>query len=194
MIRPSEFFASVPPNENTVHSSQGNTFTPPWKRRKTTGAVNPRAAVRMPSVTHVAQDWVSSWGPISYVNEPNREYLQPDIRTYVFPAGFGMGWSGRQQLNGVSQLDTRYVVPKRVQYKDKHGKVVSGASPLPYWQASHAAANPQQYNRFGGQAGEVPGPIQTNQWQTANYAGVPQTGGGPGTVSILSRFKQRYGF
>jgi hypothetical protein len=142
----------------------------------------------------VAQDWTSSWGQLGYHDYPERDAVQPDIRNYVFPAGLGMAWAGRQQLNGVSQMCTDWVVPKRILYKDNKGKVVHGAAPLPYWQASQGQVNPQQYNRFGGQAGEVPGPIQTNYWQEESYAGVPTTGGGPGTVAIVSRIRKRYGF
>lgn len=192
-FRPSEYFANVPPDEPTHYTKSGQQVTPPWRKR--TGVyLDPLAGTGRPS--HLAaQDWSSSWGVLGYHDFPEENGPKPDIRNYVFPSGFGRGWAGRQQKNGVSQLDSSYVVPKRIVYRDKHGKIISGGSAMPYWMASQASVNTPLYNRFGGQAGEVPGPTQTNLWADSQYAGVPQTGGysgGPGT--ILSRMKKKYGF
>lgn len=192
MFRPSEFFPDVAPDENTTRNSNGVASTSGWRRRR--GAyVDPLAETGRPS--HMAaQDWVSSWGQLGYVDYPQRTAVVPDIRTYIFPSAIGRGFSGRQQLNGVSQLDSRYQVPNRIVYRDSRGKIVRGAAPLPYWQGSQPQANTPLFNRFGGQAGEVPGPIQTNQWQDQHYLGVPETGGGPGTVSLVAGLRAKYGF
>ena len=191
MFRPSEYFPNVAPDENTVHSANGTT-TPGWRKRQG-NYVDPLVNTGRPS--HMsAQDWASSWGQLGYYDYPERDAVMPDIRNYVFPSGVGRGFSGRQQLNGVSQLDSGYQVPNRMIYRDSKGKIVRGAAPLPYWQGSQPQANTPLYNRFGGQAGEVPGPIQTNQWQTMHYAGVPETGGGPGTVSVIAGLRAKYGF
>jgi hypothetical protein len=158
--------------------------------------LDPLAETGRPS--HLAaQDWTSSWGTLGFYNDPAESRPQPDHRNYIFPSGVGRGFAGRQQLNGVSQLDPKYAVPKRVVYRDKNGKIISGGSPLPYWQASQASVNTPLYNRFGGQAGEVPGPTQTNLWQQSKYTGVPETGGyngGPGTVSMIATLRKKYGF
>lgn len=195
MFRPSEYIPGIPPDENTSYSASGNKTVPGWRKRKG-NYVDPLVNTGRPS--HMsAQDWVSSWGTLGYYDYPERDSVQPDIRNYVFPSGVGRGFPGRQQLNGVSQLDSAYMVPKRVVYRDKNGKIVKGAAPLPYWQSSQPSANTPLYNRFGGQAGEVPGPIQTNAWQQSHYVGVPETGGpqgGPGTVSAIAMLRQRYGF
>lgn len=192
MFRPSEYFANVGPDENTKHAANGASVTPGWRKRQG-NYVDPLVNTGRPS--HMsAQDWASSWGTLGFYDYPERNSVQPDIRNYVFPSGIGRGFAGRQQLNGVSQLDPGYQVPNRMIYRDSKGKIVRGASPLPYWQGSQPQANTPLYNRFGGQAGEVPGPIQTNQWQDMHYAGVPETGGGPGTVSLIAGLRAKYGF
>jgi hypothetical protein len=186
----------IPPDGNTQHSPDGGVKTPPWRRR-TQPFVDPHKSEGRPSAS-VAQDWASSWGVLGYYDYSDvREYTQPDLRNYIFPSGVGRGWAGRQQLNGVSQLDIHYQVPRRVVYTDKNGKPVKGANQLPYWQASQSQSNPPQINRFGGQAGEVPGPIQTNMWKDAMYAGIPDTGGstgGPGTLSLVASLRAKFGF
>lgn len=187
-------FTGIPPDASTVHGEKG-LRVPRWRRRSGQ-YVDPLVNTGRPSHM-VAQDWVSSWGVLGYHDYPERDSVQPDIRNFVFPSGIGRGFPGRQQLNGVSQLDPHLMVPRRVQYRDRRGKIVRGAAPLPYWQSSQAQANTPLYNRFGGQAGEVPGPIQTNAWHDALYTGIPETGGptgGPGTLSVIAHLRQKYGF
>src|ERR1700756_1184090 len=124
----------LPPDSQSKHGP-GGVKTPPWKRRRQP-YVDPHKSENRPS-NAVAQDWVSSWGVLGYYDYSDvRNYVQPDIRNYIFPSGVGRGWAGRQQLNGVSQLDPHYQVPRRIVYTDKNGKPVKGAAPLPYWQAS----------------------------------------------------------
>lgn len=183
---------------NTKHDPvRGYTYAPSWQNRQDTN-VDPHDYAQRATGTQQAHDWASSWGVLGFHNySPQRDDVKPDIRNYVFPSGQGRSWAGRQQLNGVAQLDPGYQVPRRVEYRDRNGKVVSGKAPLPYWQSSQAAANPPLYNRFGGQAGEVAGPIQTNAWHDALYAGVPSTGGptgGPGTVSVVAGLRAKFGF
>lgn len=186
----------IPPDSNTVHDPLTGVQAPAWRSRGSAW-IDPYEDCDGRDASQVAQDWASSWGELGYHDFPIRDYSQPDIRTYVFPSGVGRGWSGEQLLNGVSQLDPSMVVPRRIQYKDSRGKVVSGAAPLPYWQSSQSQSNPQQVNRFGGQAGEVPGPIQSDMWHNALYAGIPATGGatgGPGTLSAVAALRKKFGF
>jgi hypothetical protein len=185
----------IPPDSTTKYSPNGNASAPSWRKRQGR-YMDPLQNTGRPS--HMsAQDWVSSWGELGFHDYPERDAVQPDIRNYVFPSGLGRGWSGRQQLNGVSQLEPGYMVPRRVEYRDRNGKVISGAAPLPYWQTSQAHVNQPLISRMGGAAGEVPGPIQTNAWHDALYAGVPETGGptgGPGTFSVVANLRSKFGF
>lgn len=184
----------IPPDSNTRYTPRG-VRTPRWRGRSRR-VLDPHKAEGRPS-NLAAQDWVSSWGVLGYHDFSDvRDYVQPDIRNYIFPNAVGMGWAGRQQLNGVSQLDPHFQVPNRMVYRDKHGKPVSGA-PKPYWQSSQSQSNPPLVNRMGGAAGEVPGPIQTNMWHNALYAGVPENGGptgGPGTISVIASLRAKFGF
>ena len=185
----------LPPDSNTKHTASG-VKVPRWRKRKQQ-FVDPHKDTGRPSQA-VAQDWASSQGVLGYYNYNNvRDYLQPDIRNYIFPSGVGRSWAGRQQLNGVSQLSSALMVPQRAVYRDRNGRPIRGRAPLPYWQASQPSVNQQQINRFGGQAGEVAGPITTNQWKDLTYAGIPDNGGptgGPGTVSVVASLRARFGF
>lgn len=186
----------IPPDSNTKHSPSGGVSTPSWRKRKR-GYADQLPMLDRPT-NMVAQDWTSSWGVLGYYDYSNvRDSVQPDMRNYIFPSGIGRGWSGRQQLNGVSQLDSQLMVPPKVVYRDANGKIVRGALPAPYWQGSQAQANPLLVNRFGGEASEVPGPTQSNLWHDALYAGLPETGGatgGPGTLSVVAKLRERFGF
>jgi hypothetical protein len=167
----------------------------PWKSRAGQ-RIDPLAGTGRPSNLS-APTWRESWGTLGYHDYPERDSVQPDIRNYIFPSGVGRGWPDRQRLNGVSQLDVKLAVPRRVEYRDKRGKVVHGAAPLPYWQSSQAHVNQDLVQRFGGTADQIPGPIQTQQWHDALYAGIPSTGGptgGPGTLSVVAAMRSRFGF
>lgn len=180
---------------DTTHDETTGVWVPPWRKRRQRN-LDPHASENRPT-DMAAQDWASSWGVLGFYDFTDvRDYVQPDIRNYIFPSGFGRGWQGRQQLNGVSQLDPCYQVPKRVVYRDKAGRPISGA-PKPYWQSSQSQSNPPLVNRMGGAAGEVPGPIQTNMWHNLMYAGIPTNGGptgGPGTLSVFASLRAKFGF
>lgn len=185
----------LPPDASSTVNPNGDDGIPKWRKR---GGrfIDPLLNTGRPSGM-AAQDWRSSWGVLGYHDYPEQNSVKPDIRNYIFPSGVGRGWSGRQQLNGVSQLDSRYAVPRRVEYRDRRGNVVHGAAPLPYWQSSQAHTNQDLVQRFGGAAGEVPGPAQTQAWHDALYAGIPATGGatgGPGTLSTVAGLRARFGF
>lgn len=173
------------------------TILPQWGKRPGR-RVDPLVNTGRPS-NLAAGDWRGSWGELApgFHDYPERDSVAPDIRQYIFPSGQGRKWQGQQLLNGVSQLDSHMMVPRRVVYRDKRGKVISGLAPLPYWQGPRPATNPDQLQRAGGAASQAPGATQTQAWHDATYAGVPSTGGatgGPGTVSAIASLRHRMGF